>query len=283
MPIITIAALSVREAVRRRLLLAVGILTVVVIGLTGWGFSRLATLTDRAGHPFPHAETVLNEAIFTILVAYMFSFVLAVSAAFLAAPSIGGDVESGLVLAILPRPIRRGDLVLGKWLGLAGLLAAYTILASGLELLAIHAVTGYSPPHPVTAILFLVGEGVVLLTLSLLCSTRLSPITCGIVAVILFGLAWFSGIVQTLAAALNNPTLTHATTVVGLLLPTDGLWHGAAYYLEPAAVIALGNAETQSAPFASLSPPTTAYVIWAVCWIAAILGLAVLRFSRRDL
>lgn len=283
MPLLTIARLTLREAARRRLLLAVAILTVLVIGLTGWGFSKLATLTDKSGRPFPHIDTVLNEAVFTLLVAYMFSFVLAVSAAFLAAPAIGADVESGLVLAMLPRPIRRSDFVLGKWLGLSTLLVLYTLCSCGCELLVIRAVTGYAPPHPVVAIFFLAGQGLVLLTLSLLASTRLAPMTCGIVAVILFGLAWFSGIVQTLGAAFNNAAITNSTTVISLLLPTDGLWRGAAYYLEPTAIVAMGSDLSRTTPFATLAPPTTPYLIWAVAWVLAILGLATWRFSRRDL
>ena len=37
----TIAALTIREAVRRRVLLALVGLTVILIALSGWGFSRL--------------------------------------------------------------------------------------------------------------------------------------------------------------------------------------------------------------------------------------------------
>ena len=40
--IATIAALTLREASRRRVLLAVVALTAVLLVLSGWGFSRLA-------------------------------------------------------------------------------------------------------------------------------------------------------------------------------------------------------------------------------------------------
>ena len=53
-----------------------------------------------------------------ILIAFMFSFVLAMSAAFLAAPAIASDVETGTVHAMLARPMHRADLVVGRWLGL---------------------------------------------------------------------------------------------------------------------------------------------------------------------
>ena len=71
----------------------------------------------------------------------MFSFVLAMTAAFIGAPAIGGDLESGVALAILARPLRRAEILLGRWLGCALVVAAYAA-ASGL--LAIG-VTRWSP------------------------------------------------------------------------------------------------------------------------------------------
>ena len=49
MAALTIARLTIREAARRKLLLALAILTVIVIGLTGWGFQHLTTLTNPDG------------------------------------------------------------------------------------------------------------------------------------------------------------------------------------------------------------------------------------------
>ncbi len=217
-----------------------------------------------------------------IVVAYMFSFVLAVGAAFLAAPAIAADVESGLVLALLPRPIRRSDFVLGRWLGLAALLGSYAALASALELLAVRVTTGYVPPHAVLAVLFIVGEGLVVLTLALLLSTRLSPMTGGIIALVLFGVAWIAGFVQVIGSSFDNTGIVSSTTVVSLLLPSDGLWRGALYNLEPAALIAVSSGAGNT-PFAVTAPPTTPYIVWAVAWVAVILAFAVRRFSRRDL
>jgi ABC-type transport system involved in multi-copper enzyme maturation permease subunit len=281
MPLLTIAGLTLREAVRRRLLLAVFILTVIIIAATGWGFSRIATFT-RNGQPISHAEVLTTTAAFILLIAIMFSFILAVGSAFLAAPSIAADVESGLALAILPRPIRRSDVVLGKWLGMSALLAGYTALVSLLELAVIRVVTGYTPPHPAAAVLFLIGQAVVLLTLALLGSTRLPSITGGIIALVLFGIAWIFGIVTQVGATFHNATITTAGTVVSLILPTDGLWHGVQYNLQPAAITALSNAQGETGLVAGAAP-TTPYIVWAVAWVVVMLYLAVRSFARRDL
>jgi hypothetical protein len=41
-PTLTIASLTIKEAVRRRLLLAFVAITVVIVGLSAWGFDRLS-------------------------------------------------------------------------------------------------------------------------------------------------------------------------------------------------------------------------------------------------
>ena len=279
----TIAHLTFREAARRRLLLAVVVLAVLVVCLTGLGFSRLHTLRDSSDHALPPGQLRAIASVFVILIAYMFSLVLAVGAAFLAAPAIAADVESGLFLAILPRPIRRSDVVLGKWFGLAFLLVSFTGVAGVAELGLIHLITGYAPPHPALAVLHLAAQSMILLTFSLLGSTRLSPITCGICALVLFGIAWIAGIIGALGHTFHNVDLTHATTIIGLILPTDGFWRGAVYNLEPAVMSAMGSDWATGNPLAVNAPPPTAFYLWAGCWVVVLLFLAIRSFDRRDL
>ena len=130
--VLTIARLTILEASRRKLLLALGVLTLAVIMLTSWGFSRLPTMNNVTP-----AEVRLAASQLTILMAFMFSGVLALGSTLVAAPSIASDIESGIALAILPRPIRRSQLLMGKWLGLAFLVTLYAAGSGLLELLGI--------------------------------------------------------------------------------------------------------------------------------------------------
>ncbi|HEY9286886.1 MAG TPA: ABC transporter permease subunit, partial [Candidatus Dormibacteraeota bacterium] len=171
---LTIARLTILEASRRKLLLALAGLTVVVIVLTSWGFSRLPTMKDVTP-----AEVRLAASQLTILVAFMFSGVLALGSTLVAAPAIASDIESGIALAILPRPIRRSEVLMGKWLGLAVLIAIYAAGSGLLEMLGIWLATGYVPPNPAATIVFVAAEGIVLMSLALLLSTRLAPMTGG--------------------------------------------------------------------------------------------------------
>lgn len=281
MPLLAIASLTLREALRRKLILAVALLSVVVIGLTLWGFARLHALATTQGRAHP-VEAAAAYALLVIMLAQMFSFVLAVGAAFLAAPSIAGDVESGVALTLLPRPIRRSDLVIGKWLGLGALLVLYVAGAGGLELACVRLVTGYSPPHPVIALGFIAVLAIALMTLALALSTRMPSITGGVVALVLFGIAWIAQAASSLAALLHNTGVEHACTAISLIVPTGGLWRGAAFALEPVVLAAMSSTASGANPITVPAPPTAAFDIWVVFWIAAVLGLAIWSFNRRD-
>ena len=102
---ITIARLTIREAARRRILWVLLALTIVSVGLTSWGTGALAGLARTEGAT--ELEIRIGVSQILILAAFMFSFILAMTAAFLGAPAIANDLESGIALALLARPIRR--------------------------------------------------------------------------------------------------------------------------------------------------------------------------------
>jgi ABC-type transport system involved in multi-copper enzyme maturation permease subunit len=232
------------------------------------------------------AEVRLAASQLTILVAFMFSGVLALGSTLVAAPSIASDIESGIALAILPRPIRRSQLLMGKWLGLALLVTLYAAGSGLLELLGIWWATSYTPPNPFAALTFVAAEGIVLMTLALLLSTRLAPMTGGVIALVLFFVAWIGGIALAIGQTFANDTIINIGVGSRLLIPTDGLWHGAIFYLEPsdflAAARAAGRARAGN-PFFADQPPPLIYVAWVVGWLAALVGLANWSFAKRDL
>ena len=276
---LTIAALSFREATRRRLALVAVVAAVIVVAGSAWGTNRLAAAAPS--HP---AGMALVSAL-TIFLAFVFSVVLSIGAAFLGAPAIAGDIESGVILAIVPRPLSRAEFVLGKWLGLALLLALAATVFGAVEVFAIMLATGYRPPHPAVALLFLIAQALVMLSLALGLGTRLPPILGGLLAVLCFGVAWISGIAAGIAAALHNDAVLHATTMLGLIVPSDGLWRAALYQLEPVVLLAAASATGNAIPnpFGANTPPEPAFIAWSVAWIMAALAVAIVSFVRRDL
>ena len=285
-PVLVIARLTVQESSRRRLLLALVILTLIVVGFSAWGFNKITTVTNSAGETLPTQQVDLITSQLLIVVTFMFSGVLALSAAVVAGPLISGEVESGLLLSMLARPLRRSEVVLGKWLGLGILVAAYAAGAATLELAAVDWATGYLPPHPIELTLFVAAEGLVLLSLGLLLSTRLSGITAGVIALVAWLMGWIAGVVGDIGTGLQNQALENVGIVSHLVLPSDGLWRGAIYAMEPDSLIAAMRAAGtfgRANPFAAVDPPPVPFLLWVAIWFALVLGLSIWSFRRREI
>ena len=281
MTALTIAGLTLREAARRRVVWALLALTVVLLALSAWGFSKLVGLDTELG-TMTSGEARLVASLLLNLIMFGMSLIAAIGTAFLAGPTLAGEVESGQALAILARPVRRSSVLLGKWLGLVAFGCGYAILAGFAQLLVVRATVGYWPPAPAAGLALLAAETVVLLTLALLLSSVVSPMASGIIAVGLFGATWVAGVVGGLGAALGNEGVERVGTVSRILLPTDGLWRGAMNaFQDPTALLQMGQGE-QGFPFLADRPLTLAYLAWAAVWIAMIWGLTALSFQRRD-
>jgi ABC-type transport system involved in multi-copper enzyme maturation permease subunit len=275
-----ITSLTMREAVRRRLVAALLGITLVMVGLGSWGFYRLShSSTMTSGEK----SVAIPEAF--ILFMFMFSFVVALSASAIASPAVSGEIDSGVLQAIIARPIRRSEVLLGKWLGLAAVLAAYTATVTGLQVLVVYLASGYVPPNPAAAAVLMFAEGAVLLTLVLLLSIRLSALAAGVVGVALFGAAWLVGVAGTLGVAFRVTSLHTAAVISNYILPTDGLWHGSIYYLEPSSFITQSLAESPrtSGPFFASGGPSWQYLTWAVIWMLLVGILGLISLERREL
>jgi len=281
--VLTVAGLTLREAVRRRVVWALVVLTVALLTLSGWGFSRLAGLDTEFGDLTTGQARMVASQLLN-LVMFGLSLIAALGTAFLAGPTLAGEVESGMALSVLARPVRRSAVLLGKWLGLVAFGSGYVAVAGFAQFLVVRWAVGYWPPDPVAGLTLLAGQTVVLLTLGLLLSSVVSPMASGVVAVGLFGATWVAGVVGGVGQALGNEGVERVGTVSRVLLPTDGLWRGAMHaFQDPSALLQFGGADGEAFPFLSVAPLTAAYLGWAVVWVAMVWGLAAVSFVRRDL
>jgi ABC-type transport system involved in multi-copper enzyme maturation permease subunit len=282
MTVLTVAGLTLREASRRRVVWALLVLTLVLLALSAWGFSKLVGLDSDLG-TMTSGEARLVASLLLNLIMFGLSLIAAIGTAFLAGPTVAGEIESGQALALLARPVRRSAVLLGKWLGLVAFGCGYVVLAGLAQILVVGVTVGYWPPSPAAGLALLAAETVVLLTLALLLSSVVSTMASGIVAVGLFGATWVAGVVGGLGTALGNEGVERVGTVSRVLLPTDGLWRGAMNaFQDPIALVQMGSGEA-GFPFLSDAPLTPAYLAWAALWIAVVWGLTALSFQRRDI
>lgn len=283
--VLTVAALTLKEAARRRVLRALALLTLALLALSAWGFFRLASFESAEFGTLTSGEARLVASQLLNLVMFGLSLIAALGTAFLAGPTLAGEIESGMALAVLARPVRRSAVLLGKWLGLVAFGGGFVAVAGLAQFLVVWATVDYWPPQPVAGLALLAAQTAVLLTLGLLLSTAISPMASGIVAVGLFGATWIAGVVGGVGQALGNEGVAQVGTVSRMLLPTDGLWRGAMHaFQDPTALAQFGGpAVEDGSPFLSEAALTTTYLAWAGIWVALVLGLTGVAFQRRDL
>jgi hypothetical protein len=99
-------------------------------------------------------------------------------------------------------------------------------------------------------------------------------------------MAWLAGVAGSLSTALHIRAMHAASEIGQYLLPTDGLWRGAIYYLEPPTFVTqqlAGSRVATGDPFLALSAPPWPYLAWAGIWLLLMLALGVVSFEQREL
>lgn len=274
MSIVAIARMTFQEARRRRLVLAVSITGIVFLVLFAIGFFNVVrhSTFDRVGE----RPEVMN--FFLLIGFYVVNFLVVMLTVLASVDTIAGDIASGVVQTVVTKPLHRRDVVLGKWLGLALMLTVFVLVMSGAMVAIVWAIGHYVPPSPLQGMALMVVEGLVVLTVSILGGTRLTTLANGVVTFMLYGLAFSAGWIEQIASFVKNETLLNVGIVVSLIFPSEVLWRRAAYLMQPPFLRQLGFG-----PFASISAPSEATVVYAVLYMAVALFLAVKFFGKRDL
>ncbi|MPZ15496.1 MAG: ABC transporter permease subunit [Chloroflexi bacterium] len=280
---LVIARHTLRETVRKRLLLAVVVLTALFLLLYGVGSELLARQIRERMLTNVDTALPLAASMLTLMGFYITSFLGALLAIFVSMGSVAAELETGTILTLAARPIRRWEIVLGKWLGLATLIAVYLIVAS-LGILALTRwATQYTPPSPVPATALLILEALVILSLGMLGSALFSTLTSGAVVFMLHATGWIGGLVEALGSVFDSQAMVTAGILSSMLVPSDALWKGASFYLQPVTVILAQNASPLANPFVSATPIATSMLLYSGLYLVACLLLTVRRFAHQDL
>jgi Cu-processing system permease protein len=219
----------------------------------------------------------------TLMGLYAVNFLASFLALFVSVGAVSAEVDSGTLHALLARPLRRSEFVLGRWIAYAGMLAVYVLGMAGAVFLIASTVAQYDALDPVRAAIYMALNAALLMTLSLFGSTWLSTLANGVVVFSLFGLAWLAGIIEFVGEALRNEAMVNLGIAVSLLVPSDGLWRAASYYVQSPLTAQMLSQGQNVMPFAALVPPAAAFVAWSAAYLAVTLVGAILAFRARDL
>lgn len=282
---LTVIGLSIREGIRRRVFLAVLILTLGFLALYAVGahFAFRDVRHFAAGNAAPILDpksftgaTIFGLAMFATL------FLGAVLAVFLTLGAVRGDSETGLLQPLVVRPLGRTTMLCARFAGAAAISAGYVIVVY-LAAAAITEVTGnWGPDHLVGPALALALGVAIIAALSLLASVLLSVVAQGIVVFMVFGAGLTAGLLAQIGHAIDSSSLHDIGRVFSWLLPFEGLYTAGLHALI-SQTSGLTGVVLQLGPFGASEAAGPGLIAWAVAYMLGVLALAAFAFSRRDL
>ena len=199
-------------------------------------------------------------------------------AALLAADTLAGEITSGTVQTIVTKPIRRSDVIFGKWLGFAALLGLYLLLTAGGVVVSVYLQSGYLAAHLLIGLGLIYLEALLIMTIAMACSSAVSGLATGGIVFGLYGLAFIGGWIEQFGSMLHNATAVKVGIVTSLIIPSETLWRRAAFEMQSPIAGALGMS-----PFSAISVPSPLMIGYTVIYLLAALWIAVHNFQERDI
>lgn len=266
--------ITFREAARRKMLWIAAIAGAGFLGLFWLGLHSLQRSMATASAVNRH-EAVGMMLMMTLYAGSMMTSLMAILTS---CDTLSGEIASGTIHAIATKPVRRWALVLGKWVGFVVLLGSYILFIEGGAMGLAWVEARYLPPHSIAVYGLIWLQSILLLGVTMACSTRFSAITSGACTVGLYGLAFIGGWIEQFGALRHVKGCVEAGILASLLMPSDALWRRAAFRMQPPILGAMGIS-----PFSSTTVPSVTMVVYAGLYAIAALLLAQVLFERRDL
>jgi len=216
--------------------------------------------------------------VFMMMGLYAVTFLSIAMAALLGADTLAGEINSGTIQSIATKPIRRSDVIFGKWLGFAGLLGLYLLLMAGGIVLSVFFQTSYAPNHILRGLSLIYLEALLVMTITLMCSAAFPALATGGIVFGLYGLAFIGGWIEQFGSIIQNQTAVKIGIITSLIIPSEALWRRAAFEMQSPLEGALGMS-----PFAAISVPSLLMILYAALYLASALILSIRIFQRCDL
>lgn len=282
MATLIIARLTFHEARRSKILLAALLLSLVFLSIYGVGFNFIQREISAGNFEGSGPDLIQRNEIynfFTMAGLYVVNFLTVMMTVLTSVATLSGEIASGTIQTLVAKPLRRWEIVLGKWLGYVGMISMYLALLAGGVLLIVNLIGGYSPPNAWRGLAFMWLTAQLLLSISLLGGSALSTLTNGVLVFGLYGIAFVGGWIEQFGFLLENQTAVNLGILSSLILPTEALWKRVAYEMQSPLVSALGG----FSPFSSGSTPSMMMIGYAIFYTGLALSLAVWIFGKRDL
>ena len=278
-----LARMTFQEAIRRRIVLTGLILGLLFLLVFSVGSHMISIEIERetiAEGGAAYRNVMRTEMSNFLLMAglYAVTFLSVAMGALLGADTLAGEINSGSIQTIITKPIRRSDVVFGKWLGFAGLLGLYALLMAGGVVLIVFLQSDYLPRNLLRGLSLIYLDSLLVMTISLAGSSAMPALATGGMVFGLYGLAFLGGWIEQIGSLANNPAAVQIGVVTSLVVPTEALWRRAAYEMQTPLASTIGIS-----PFGAFSVPSLLMVAYAIGYLIMALITAINTFQHRDI
>jgi Cu-processing system permease protein len=278
-----IATFALRESLRRRVFLVVGLLTLAFLVLYGLGTWQLFKSVDEF-EPAIEGVDARTVAGATILGLAMFAtlFLGTILAVFLTLGAVRGDAERGLLQPVLVRPVRRRTVLAGRFAAAAAVCAFYVVGVFLAVTVITWAFSDWWPDRTIVPALQLAVAVAVIAALSLAGSVLLAATANGIAVFMIFGAGLTAGLLGQIGEALSSRTLDRVADIVSWVLPFEALYQAALSAIT-ADTVGFTRLAINLGPFGGAEAASPALWPWTLAYLALVGAVAAWAFARRDL
>ena len=280
-----IAGYALRESVRRKVLVVVGLLTFAFLALFAYGSKQAFDETSRfaaAPSPVQLEEEVLTGSTLLGLAMFVTLFLGTVLAVFVTLNAVRGDAERGLLQPLVVRPVGRTTLLLARFFAASALCVAYVCVVYAAEVGLTGATGGYWPDNPLRGALSLAFAVVVVVALALLGTTLLSSTANGIAVFMVFGAGLAAGLIGQIGSALDSSSLERISSIASWALPFEAIYQDGLHALT-ADVRGATGVIVQLGPFGGAQDAGPLLYPFALAYLVVVGLLADRIFRRADL
>ncbi len=281
----TIARLTSRDMLNKKVLPVGIILTLLYLGLFGVGLYFAEKDLRNA------VELIRMTTATQFLTTGLFISGVIVSAITILSSvgSISSEIGNNIMLVIATKPLSRAEIFLGKYLGMGLILVCYSIfLFVATNLIVKHAFRFSSDSFLVSMVLFSL-QPLVLLAIAMWGSTFLSTLRNGITISFLYSMAVIGGIVEQLGAQMSYlaatvniaSSLTTLGIVTSLLMPIDSLYRLVNFVLLSGSSVPIEVMKLS--PFCTTTPASQWMLFYTAAYMLSFMGLGILKFYHRDI
>lgn len=275
-----ITMVTLKEVLRKRIILLIGAGTILFLIIYGV-ILRISYNTLQDGKLFMKSAVYISA-----LGLYFSNMITAFMAILSSVGAVSSEIESGILHSVITRPLKRYEYIIGKYLGLAIMLTAYSvILYLSVFLLSMllnaPSVQDIDLTKIFRGMLLFLLQPLILLTLCIYGSVSFKTLNNGIFAIFIYILGLLGGVLEQVGVMFDNGLLNQWGILISLISPFDVIYRKMVSVLYGS--IGLTNPVMPGASLMPSTLPSSWMLVYIIIYAFLLLLFAVKKFNRKNI